>query len=97
MAANKILRGEQHTIRDENADKTQSKKSVSKHDLDKMYDYVCANLDDPECLQHKVYLNIAFYCGRRGREGLRKLTLNSFALKTTPDGRKYLIMTHNEK
>ena len=61
MAANKVLKGEQHTIRDQTK---QSKKHVSKCDMDKMYDYVCANLDDPECLQHKIYLDITFYGGR---------------------------------
>ena len=53
-------------------------------------------LDDPETLMHKVLKDIVFYTGRRGREGLRKLTVNSFREKTNEQGHKYMVLTHNE-
>ena len=61
-----------------------------------MCDYVCSNIDNPTMLQYKVYLDIRFYMGRRGKEGLRELKISSFDIKTSPEGRRYIIMTHKE-
>ena len=61
-----------------------------------MCKHVCTKLEDPETLLQQVYLDIGFHLGRRGREGLRKLRNNSFELKQNDEGRKYIIMTHNE-
>ena len=95
--ANKVLRGQQRIQKDQNDEKLASTKWVAKADLDKMYTFICKNLDDSETLAQKVYLDIAFYTGRRGREGLIKLRIDSFAIKTKPDGRKYIVMTHTER
>ena len=62
-----------------------------------MYTHVCQNLNDPETLIHKIYLDISFYTGRYGREGLRKLRKDSFEIKTNAEGRKYMIMTQKEE
>ena len=96
MLANKVMKGQQRIYRKEGNDKTFSKCWVSKPDMNKMYEFVCDNLDDPETLQHKVYLDLAFYTARRGREGLCDLRIDSFEIKFTEDGRKYIVMTHNE-
>ena len=97
MAANKVLKGEQIIHRTEGEDKSQSKKWVSKPDFSKMYKFVCNHLDDPETLQQKVFLDLNFYGGHRGREGLWKLTKSSFEIKENPDGKKFIVMTHNEQ
>ena len=47
-------------------------------------------------LQYKIYLDIRFYIGRRGKEGLRELAILSFETKTSPEGRRYIVMTHKE-
>ena len=65
-------------------------------DLKMMYDYICTNLDSPTMLQYKIYLDIGFYMGRRGKEGLRELCISSFKIKTSPEGRRYIVMTHKE-
>ena len=61
-----------------------------------MYDYVCTNLDNPTMLQYKIYLHIGSYMGRRRKEGLRELAILSFEIKTSPEGRQYIVMTHKE-
>ena len=52
--------------------------------------------NDPVCLQHKVYFDIAYFLGKRGAEGLRELNKDSFKLKFNHEGKKYMILKHNE-
>ena len=47
-------------------------------------------------LQYKIYLDIGFSMGRRGKEGLRELTVESFQIKTSPEGHHYIIITYKE-
>ena len=69
---------------------------MAKIDLKTMYDYICSNMDNPTMLQYKIYLDIGFYMGRRGKEVLRELTVNSFKTNTSPEGRHCIKMTHKE-
>ena len=96
LQANRILKGKQRIRREDGEDTKQSKKWVKHSDLEKMYKFITANRNDPETPMHKVFLDMVFYTGRRGREGLRKLTKKSFEVKVNEDGRKYIVMTHNE-
>ena len=50
--------------------------------LKKMYEFVTSNLEGPETLMHKVFLDVVVYMGRRGRECLQKLTKTHLKLKT---------------
>ena len=52
--------------------------------------------NDPCCLQHKVYFEIAYFLGKCGKEGLRDLKKNSFSIKKTAQGREYLKLNYNE-
>ena len=94
--ANRVFNGQLRILRKSGLDKSKKRKAVSKPDLKKMYDCVCANLENPLMLQYKVYLDLAFYLGHRGKEGLRALRIDSFALKFSPEGRKYIMMMHKE-
>ena len=47
-------------------------------------------------LQYKIYLYIGFCLGRHGKEGLRELTINSFEINASPEGRCYIKMIHKE-
>ena len=47
---------------------------------------MCTNLNNPTMLQYKVYLDLTFYLGCRGKEGLHSLTLDSFELNFTAEG-----------
>lgn len=49
-----------------------------------------------EVLQHKVFFDILYLTGRRGKEGLRKLSKDSFQLKISPESNEYTEMTFNE-
>ena len=71
---------------------------VSKQHIEGIYtNWFIPHFDnDPCCLQHKVYFNIAFYLGKRGTGGLRELNKGSFAIHQTADGKEYLELTYNE-
>ena len=58
--------------------------------------YAEVHTTDQETYSTQVFIDIVFYNGRRGREGLRKLKLNSFEVKINDEGRKYIVITHNE-
>ena len=79
-------------------DKSRRKEPILQTDLDLIYtNYFIPHFDnDPVCLLHKVYFDIAFFLGKRGQEGLRKLTKDSFELKVTSEGKEYFEMKFNE-
>ena len=52
---------------------------------------------DTEVLLHKVFFNTMYYTSQYGKEGLRKLPKNSFAVKTGLIGQKFIEITFNEK
>ena len=52
--------------------------------------------NDPRCLQHKIYFDLAYYTGKGGTEGLRALNKNSFAININSEGREYLKLKYNE-
>ena len=68
-------------------------------DLDKLFDeYFIPGLakGNTEILMHKVFFDIMFYTGRRGKEGLRSLQKDSFEIKKSADGCESLEITFNE-
>ena len=46
---------------------------------------------------HKVFFDVIYYTGRRGKEGLRELTKSSFDVKIGSDGKEYVQINFNEK
>ena len=83
-------------VKDNGLDTSRCHQPISQTDLDTIYtNYFMPHFDnDPRCLQHKIYFDIAFFLGKRGLEGLRKLTKNCFEL--TSDGKEYLELKFNE-
>ena len=61
-----------------------------------MYSSGVLGIDNPVSLQHKVYVEVALHFCRRGREGLREHTKNSFCEKVDSDGRTYINLSFNE-
>ena len=51
----------------------------------------------PRALQQKVFLDLMLHFGRRGREGLRHFTRDSFEELKSSEGKRYLTMPHNEE
>ena len=66
-------------------------------DLEKLKEINSFNLMDPTALQEKVFMDLQFHFGRRGREGLRSLKKNSFILDWDNGQRKEFVeMSFNE-
>ena len=70
--ANRIFKGFRRKLKEGGHDKKKKKPVLSPADLNKIYtEYFEPDFDiDPICLQHKVYLDIAYFLGWRGSEGL---------------------------
>ena len=68
---------------------------ISRNHLIQIYEnYFDDHFDnDPRCLQHKVYFDIASFMGKRGSEGLRQLREESFNILTNSEGKEYLTLT----
>ena len=67
---------------------------IDKRDLQKLYKYF--DLNDPKKLQEKVFLDVMLHFGRRGRENLRTLKVQDFAVTADAKGLKYVYMCHDE-
>lgn len=53
-------------------------------------------MSNPVMLQKKVFIDILIHFGRRGREGLRNLTVSDFVLTTDAEGSRYLYLKKDE-
>ena len=97
--ANQVFKGQLRRNKNEGKDKSKPRSDIAQQDLDKLYDdYFTPGLaaGNTEVLLHKVFFDIMYFTGRRGKEGLRNLTKNSFAIKRNPDGSDYIEVTFNE-
>ena len=65
-------------------------KSLSDEDIQKLEKYFKDHLSNPCRLLQYVWLGISHYFGRRDRDEWRKLTVNSFKLKTDENDCEYL-------
>ena len=64
--------------------------------LRKMYDYF--NVNDNVKLQHKVFVDVMLYFGRRRREkNIHALKICNFAATTDSDGEVYIYLTKDEQ
>ena len=70
--------------------------AISKEDLRKIQLSYNPAVPDPKNLQQFVWFNIMFYLIRRGRENLRLLTKQSFAIKTDATARKFVYQSADE-
>ena len=93
-----IIKGNLRDQKEKGYDRSRRHQPIAQADLDKIFtNYFMPHYDnDPRCLQHKVYFDIAFFLGKRGQEGLRQLQKNSFELKLTPEGKEYYELAFNE-
>ena len=53
--------------------------------------------DNTEVLMHKVFLDVMYYTGRRGKEGLQEHSKTSFDVKIGPDKKEFMQINFNEK
>ena len=53
--------------------------------------------ETPEALRNKVFFDVTFHFGRRGREGWKDVKKDSFVFKTDDEGAEYATIRYNEK
>lgn len=98
--ANKVFVGVLCTNKAKGLDKCKPKIPISKPDLEKLYDnYMLPGVErgDTKVLQHKVFFDLVYLMGRRGKEGLRKLQKDWFYIGTDDTGTEYVEIIVNEK
>ena len=97
--ANKVLKSQMKQNKKDGLDVSASKEGIDQMDLEKLYSgYFLPGLADgnTEVLLHKVFFDLLYHTGRRGKEGLRYLKRSSFEVKKNPAGRRYIEITFNE-
>ena len=100
--ANLVLSGRMRDNKEKGLDVSQPREPMDPEDLEKLFkNYFTPGMkQDPvntEILLHKVFFDILYYTGRRGKEGLRSLSKSSFDINTGPDGKEYFKINFNEK
>ena len=69
---------------------------IEEEDIETLYEYFDQVQDTPAGLQHKVFFEIMLYICRRGRENLRLLKKDYFAVEIDANGREYVVQTTDE-
>ena len=69
---------------------------ISKEDLEKIQSCYNPSSPDPKSLQQVVWFNLMFNLIRRGRENLRLLTKQTFAVQADATGKKYVYQALDE-
>ena len=99
--ANLVLTGHLQDNKEKGLDTSAPRTSIEKDDVEKLFgEYFPQCVSDninTEVLLCKVFWDIMYYTGHRGKEGLRKLSKNSFAIKKSPTGSEFIEITFNEK
>ena len=95
---NKVFSGNSVVQKSKSLDTSSSHRPIGSAYLDQIFEnYLVPHWEnDPKCLQLKVYLDIMFFLGKRGVEGLREMKKSIFVSKLNPQGREYLELTYNE-
>ena len=99
--ANLVFTGRLRDNKEKGLDVSTPRVSIDKSDIENLFkNYFPKTIGDhldTEVLLHKVFFDIMYYTGRRGKEGLRNLTKESFLIKKAGDGKQYIEITFNEK
>ncbi len=69
------------------------KTAKHKPPINKLYESGVFNTNTPATLQNKVFFEIIFYFCRRGRQNLRELKKDDFAIKVNGQGQRYVVKT----
>lgn len=71
--------------------------AIAEGDLFKLSSYLAKYQESPEILFHCFWFLLCYLFARRGREGFRDMTRNTFQVKTDDLGYEYLVMATTEK
>lgn len=100
IRANEIFDGMQKINKEKGKGNVISKPPIDDCDLMKISHYFRQGMNgppNPSLLQEVVLFYVLFYMCRRGRENLRTMTKNTFAIATDPhDGREYIYQAVDE-
>jgi len=97
QGANQVFLGKIRLNKQDGHDTSKARPSISEADLQKLYQNYFADIEsNTQILQHKVFFDLLYHLGRRGKEGLRSLSRDSFAIKNGPNDSRYLEITFNE-
>ena len=100
LQASKVLTGKLCDNKENGLDVSKPRHAIDKEDMEILFNkYFSGGLKkfDTYILMQKVFFDIVYYTGRRGKEGLCELTKNSFEIKTAANGNQYIEITFNEK
>ena len=100
LPANKVFSGRMRENKEKGLDISKPRESIDQEDLNTLFEnYFKPGMEsgDTYVLLQKVFFNILYYTGRRGKEGLRELNKKSFDIKTGSDGKDYVEINFNEK
>ena len=95
--SNRMLYAVLKDLKNEGLDKTKHYPAIREIDLDKIKEPGSFNLNDPKELQEKVFFDLQYNFGRRGRENIRSFTKNTFTCDRDDSGREFLEIAYNEK
>ena len=96
LSANKMFKAKCKLYTKEMNPKPTHKSSIAAGDMLKLRGYFSEGLDlnnswaNPERLPQFVWFSLCFHFGRRGREGWRELSKQSFGIKTDDSGARYV-------
>ena len=96
MTSNQVLNGIQKTRRRKGEDVRTHKTEISSDDIASMFASPVLSSGTPWGLLYRVFFQVCLHFARRGREGLRALTRDSFKFEVDGRGIKYAEMAFNE-
>lgn len=100
IKSNQMFKGVTSKAKEEGRGETDSRPPIEPEDLQQLSTYFSNNLAGPpdaEKLQEVMLFNIIYYMGRRGRQNLRKMTKNTFAVATDASGKQYVYQAIKEQ
>lgn len=97
-AANRVFTGNIRLQKEQGLDKSSHRTPVSQEHMQQIYDnyFVPHWSNDPKCLQHKIFFDLVYFMGRRGKEKLRELKKEWFVFKKDGAGAEYVELIINE-
>jgi hypothetical protein len=91
--ANSVYKAQCTALKKNGLAKTEHKPAIADEDIAKLYESGVFNTETPATLQNKVFFEIMFYFCRQGRQNLRELKKDDFALKVNTQGQRYVVKT----
>jgi site-specific recombinase XerD len=89
VQSNKVFKAMLVKLKKEGKGVVKHKDPISKLDMTKILS--CLDLNTPQGLQDKVFIDIMLYFANRGRENLRNMKITDFVIEKNERGQQYII------